>query len=570
MQLESITVENFRSILAAKKIPISRLTTLIGPNNEGKSNILRALAIGVNTLVGMNLRRVRRHVYYTASGRRVRSALNDYVWEADYPLRLQASQPEKSSNIVLEFRLSGQETEEFQSRIGSKLNGTLPVAIAYRRGGEVRVSVAKQGRGQKILNAKADVIAEFLAAKLDLQYIPAVRTAREANEIVNDLVSRELSKVESDPRYEQAIKDIAALQEPILEALSQTIAHTMQSFLPQIKNVNISVTAGGRNLALRSSAEILVDDGVETLLEYKGDGVQSLAALAIMRHASQIGNVNRDTIIALEEPESHLHPRAIRELREVLFELSRSHQVVLTTHNPLFASRDDIASNVIVRNSRAFSATSIKEVREVLGVRLEDNLTSAELVLLVEGDEDRIALSAFLRESPATGKLFKQGRIAIDVLGGAGNLTHRARLHTENLCKLLALLDNDSAGQVAFAAAEREKVLSRSDVTFTLCGGKNESELEDLYSEAIYDPILIHEAGVTLQRQGPDKDKKWSDRVKNLLRTAGKLHDDVSIAAIKMKVAQSAANAGRVALHPSKVGPIDSLINQIATRCSAV
>ncbi len=569
MQLESITVENFRSIIAAKKIPISKLTTLIGPNNEGKSNILRALAIGVNTLVSDRLRRVRRHIYTVSGRRRSRDSIHEYVWEADYPLRLQTSKPAKSSNIILEFSLSEQENEDFHAKVGSRLNGTLPIAIAYRRGGEVRVSVAKQGRGQKVLNAKSDAIAKFLAAKLDLQYIPAVRTASEARDIVDELVARELSKIEEDPRYAQALADIAALQEPILQALSRSIAATMQGFLPQIRNVRLTVAEDGRSRALRSSSEILIDDGAETLLEYKGDGVQSLAALAIMRHASQLGSANRDTIIALEEPESHLHPRAIRELRDVLRDLSQTRQVVLTTHNPLFASRDNIHSNIIVRNNRAFSAISIKDVRDALGVRLEDNLTSAELVLLVEGEEDRIALSSLLRACQGVGELFKQGRVAIDVLGGAGNLTHRARLHSENLCKLLILLDNDKAGQAAFSNAEKENIVARADATFTLCGGKVESELEDLYAEAIYDDILTHEAGSTLPRHGPDKEKKWSDRVRNLLRSAGKLHDDVSIASIKMRVAQSAATAGWSALHPSKAGPIEALCNQIKARCSA-
>ena len=35
------------------------------------------------------------------------------------------------------------------------------------------------------------------------------------------------------------------------------------------------------------SVEIFVDDGVKTPLDYKGDGVQSLAALGIIRHASE-------------------------------------------------------------------------------------------------------------------------------------------------------------------------------------------------------------------------------------------------------------------------------------------
>ena len=209
-----------------------------------------------------------------------------------------------------------------------------------------------------------------------------MRTADAAQRIVEQLVADELSKIEDDQRYVQALADIEALQEPILEELSQSIADTMRGFLPQIANVKLSIETQDRSFALRGITEIYINDGVETLLEYKGDGAQSLAAVAIMRHASQTSHRNKEVIVALEEPESHLHPSAIRELRGVLRDLADRHQVVLSTHNPLFTNREHIESNIIVLKSKAYSAKSVKDVRGVLGVRVEDNLSSAEVVLL--------------------------------------------------------------------------------------------------------------------------------------------------------------------------------------------
>jgi predicted ATP-dependent endonuclease of OLD family len=565
MRLVSLTVENFRSITAARKISIAQITTLIGPNNEGKSNLLRALAIGVNTLVKRRLRRTPTRMYITGIGRKRRND-HEYVWEADYPLRLQASHPNKSSNITLEFELSEQEVEEFARKIGSRLNGTLPIAIAYRRG-ETRVSIAKQGRGHKVLNAKTSAIEEFVSDRLEIQYIPAVRNADAAQGIVDQLVATELAKLEEDHRYTEALAEIAQLQEPVLEALSASITATMQKFLPQISSAKIAIGAQNRSVALRTASEIFVDDGAETLLEYKGDGVQSLAALAIMRHASQAQHHKKEVIIALEEPESHLHPRAIRELKVVLNELSTNHQVVLTTHNALFSNRIDVSSNIIVRNNRAFSARSIRDVRDALGVRLEDNLTSAEVVLLVEGEEDRISLRSILAEiEPNIASALKVGRIAIDVLGGAGNLTHRARLHGDTLCRVHAFVDNDQSGLAAYNNAVKDGVLNSADVTFARCGGKVESELEDLYAEHVYSEILRAEAGLALQKQGPDKDKKWTDRVKNLLRIAGKAFDETTLLAIKIKVAHAASTNAGTALHPSKDAPLRSLASQLAAK----
>ena len=59
MELVSFSVSNYRRITSAYKLPIRRPTVLIGPNNEGKSNILRALVASLQflaTLGGVRLR----------------------------------------------------------------------------------------------------------------------------------------------------------------------------------------------------------------------------------------------------------------------------------------------------------------------------------------------------------------------------------------------------------------------------------------------------------------------------------------------------------------------------------
>jgi putative ATP-dependent endonuclease of the OLD family len=59
--------------------------------------------------------------------------------------------------------------------------------------------VLKQGKGGTTLTSKAQPIARFVARHINFAYIPAVRTATAATQIVNDLVDRELSAIESQP-----------------------------------------------------------------------------------------------------------------------------------------------------------------------------------------------------------------------------------------------------------------------------------------------------------------------------------------------------------------------------------
>ena len=147
MKLVAITVKNFRSITKAHKLQLGTSTVLIGRNNEGKSNILRALALGLNLLqrgqrvvfrAGQNQRAVFISPHYDRFG--------GFKWESDYPIVLQQTDPQGASEITLEFELDNADLAAFQKSIGSTLNGNLPIRISFGREGE-SVSIAKQGPG---------------------------------------------------------------------------------------------------------------------------------------------------------------------------------------------------------------------------------------------------------------------------------------------------------------------------------------------------------------------------------------------------------------------------------------
>jgi predicted ATPase len=142
----------------------------------------------------------------------------------------------------------------------------------------------------------------------------------------------------------------------------------------RVSDVQVQIPSEARFQALRRSCEIIINDGTPTLLQYKGDGVQSLAALGIMRHASEKSAHGKNFVIAIEEPESHLHPSAIHELRDVINELSGNHQVVLTTHCPLFVDRANISNNIIVHGKKARPAKKVQEIRDILGFEHQTTL----------------------------------------------------------------------------------------------------------------------------------------------------------------------------------------------------
>jgi putative ATP-dependent endonuclease of OLD family len=81
MELRRFKVERYRSISSAT-LDLRVLTVLVGPNNKGKSNILRAMVLGMSALGGFA---------QAAGGAKYRMSQFmrgpvDYDWDRDFPM----------------------------------------------------------------------------------------------------------------------------------------------------------------------------------------------------------------------------------------------------------------------------------------------------------------------------------------------------------------------------------------------------------------------------------------------------------------------------------------------------
>jgi predicted ATP-dependent endonuclease of OLD family len=544
MRIESFSVENYRSITSARRIPLGSSTVLIGPNNEGKSNILRALNAAMSALIHYS--NEDRHAFIP---RRIRSR-DYYGWKRDFPIKLQGSKKDKKTKITIDFLFNEDEISEFKSEIKSNLNGTLPVCVSFGEDGDFDIKIIKQGAGSKSLNSKGNKIAKFLSKRIQFQYIPAVRTAQQAARIVEDIVSIELRELERKEEFQSAISAIRELQRPILEKFSSSMTETLKIFMPDLKSVVFSVNDERRYTALRRSIDIAVDDGAVTELEAKGDGIQSLVALGLRRHILEESRETRAYIFAIEEPEAHLHPDAIHELRSVLNDLSIVDQVFITTHSGLLANRASVASNIIVRKATASPARNLGQIRSALGIRSHDNLINAELVLPVEGDDDKLAFRSLLScESSELKSAFDQGRLIIDSLDGAGSLSAKISLFKGILCNVHCFIDNDSAGNIAVNRAKESNLISDGDLNRPFLTGQIETEFEDLLDPAIYLDQVFNRFGVDLKAIKPrNKRQKWSNRVRDCFAQAGKIFDDTTKQRLKFVVAECVADRPDLAI----------------------
>ncbi|MEM2146757.1 MAG: AAA family ATPase [Candidatus Jordarchaeaceae archaeon] len=143
----------------------------------------------------------------------------------------------------------------------------------------------------------------------------------------------------------------------------------------------------GRELEPNPTQVRIIDSNVGLFPAYIGGGDQSVLGLIWE-------TMEANSIIGIEEPENHLHPRLQRLLLEYLQELSAKTQVIICTHSAIFASKPDI-SNVLLVSKDAEGATQIEPVNQTnvyriideLGVKPSDIL-DFDTIVFVEGKCD--------------------------------------------------------------------------------------------------------------------------------------------------------------------------------------
>lgn len=198
-----------------------------------------------------------------------------------------------------------------------------------------------------------------------------------------------------------------------------TIEKTVERYLNEsFKDVTINIKIPPPELkTVLSSAQIFANDGVEGIIDRKGDGLRRAIVFAILRSYVDLNNredlsatdasTRGNYLLLFEEPELYLYPKAQLILFEALSVFSRNNAVVVSTHSPMFLGPDATATFVKLTKTKD-SSIGTKPFTEVYPVDLselsskdqfqiicyENNNAAffANTVLLVEGDSDYLVL----------------------------------------------------------------------------------------------------------------------------------------------------------------------------------
>lgn len=187
MKIKSFSIKNYRSIVKTKKLLFNNYSVLVGPNNEGKSNILRGLYTALTLSSTGDYRAIR-----SGSGvrRNYRYSGERYSWDIDIPFDLKEDEAAKTE-FTLEFELSSNEKVEFKKQFAINLSTTLSLKLQLGISpSKSTYDISMKGRAKQKIQDKKPQIALFIKERLDFQYIPCIRTEDLTESVLEELILR--------------------------------------------------------------------------------------------------------------------------------------------------------------------------------------------------------------------------------------------------------------------------------------------------------------------------------------------------------------------------------------------
>jgi len=490
MRLTSLSITNYRA-LRDVTILLSRFGCLIGENNSGKSSFLQALSLFFS---GTKLAAS----HFFDESKPIRIAVTfEGIGEANLA-RLADEHRTRVAGIVNNGRLVLVRTYDTTGK-SSLLYNTLTPNDA-RFSAENIAALMKGGRpGQAFVNKVVQAFPELNGVVDTTMNQDTVRQKIQdlADSLPDDQktaadqplptgIDRSIEPMLPDPIYIPAVKDLAddiktsestpfgKILAILLQAVESKLPDAQRLFeelntklnrvqqpdgtvvdgrLDEVKLIESTVEKYVResfaDVALRitipppelktvfSSARIFANDGVDGLIDSKGDGLRRAIVFSILRSyvelkaklapvatpveeptqaaepaQPQVEPAPASYLLLFEEPELFLHPKAQHILFDALRVFAKEHHVLVTTHSPMFFGPGATETFVKLRKvsdaataPRPFTLVQPVDLSDMTAkdqfqiICFENNNAAffADTVVLVEGDSDYLLMPHIAR-----------------------------------------------------------------------------------------------------------------------------------------------------------------------------
>ncbi len=469
MRLTFVEIRDYRSIFVDDAGRSLRLdlaegaNTLVGRNNCGKSNVLRAISLAMDP-----------HHEFRA--------------DDDTP------GPRPFSHPIITLGFTGDPSNPDHAKV-------LAAAAAFEQSLGVSPSAARAASGEVVMQVSfiptPDGVRRDETVLTDAQARPAHQDEQQAfldealvalrdavrfvlissgesiesvlegnfREILHSVV-RERLRQEFDTAERSRQTYIDGLKDSLLRPLRDRLAADVGVMFPEIDGILLTPDVSSIERTL-SNVDVSLDDLVTTPLAGKGTGVRGGLLVAMLSYLAL--NATRGMVFAVEEPEAFLHPASQEDLRDHLEQLAGAAGVTLlvTSHSPFIVTRSPtgrvfcLAKDRDGRTRLSQSAAGNSDHAPLIGgllraITLESLLTSVmevpagtQAVVLVEGDGDQFCFELAAR---VTGQEQLLDGLCIRPTGGTIDMIAQAVIAKAAIdLPILVVTDNDDPGRKAKA-----------------------------------------------------------------------------------------------------------------------
>ncbi len=347
MRLTTVKIRNFRGIQCLDLRLERDVTVLIGENNSGKTSILEAMRIGLDTIKSEKIVKFTEYDFYRAQDITTLSKCEPIKIVFLFEETTEHMWSEQITQLLNDVIVG----DEFQI-IKMSITGYFDSEDST-----IKQTVSFLDNNDNEMSGKQGFIKELKKLR-PFFYQSALRAAKDEFQVSGSFWSSFLKdkSVNPDTRHEL---------ENSLDIINRQVVDAHKSFKDvtnEVQNLNRLVSIGKANSVsvdprpadffqtIRSAeVNLLTASDAKIPIRSHGEGTQSLSVLLLFSAYLKTrlkADVDRlaEPIIAIEEPESHLHPNAIRALWPILCDLPG--QKIIATHS------GDILSEIPIKNLR--------------------------------------------------------------------------------------------------------------------------------------------------------------------------------------------------------------------------
>jgi len=521
MHIASFRIENYKSFRSTPEIQLAQgFNVIVGQNNVGKTALKEALSLRFGANQHRSLRTLP-----------VRNAPVTGASAVTVSVRLSRGEVLESLTRVGTFWVPldpGSSPAEAVNALQQSISDTNILQALFVNGGIATahfVGLPARQRPNQLVQARITPAGAFESVAAIMGFDPQSRVEAQVANLAKERIyafdAERLRIGTSQSGPNTSLRPDASNLPEVLENLQgrnpsrfTRFGRYVETIFPVVRGVSVR-PIGNNNVQIliwTTDPETERDDLAFTL-EESGTGIAQVLALLYV-----VLNAESPQVIIIDEPQSFLHPGAVRKLIEILKQHPQ-HQFIITTHSPtaVTAAEPDVLLLLRLREAETeierldvSEAGNLREFLAEIGARLSD-VFGADDILWVEGRTEEECFPKILRQRRRP----LLGTAIIGVLRTGDFEGRRRSTMTVEIYERLSAGSGLLPPAIAFifdregrTEAEQEDLTRRGKVHFT--------------SRRMYENYLLNPAGIAATATGirgfrdapltEDEVREWFER----------------------------------------------------------